>query len=361
MHASNIAFLLLAASAAAPALAAPLSARMPAGVPAAADIATRDATSSLDDANAQLLRTLLTSRSENDAPSTMSDIDAFKILFGRGGQGEVPDALAARNEVDDFITLLGLSGRDAGLNEPQPRFSFSELLAGLEAVAGSILRRDVPDALAARSEVNDFITLLGLSGRDAGLNEPQPRFSFSELVAGLEAMAGSILRRDVPDALAARSEVNDFITLLGLSGRDAGLNEPQPRFSFSELVAGLEAVAGSILRRDVPDALAARSEVNDFITLLGLSGRDAGLNEPQPRFSFSELVAGLEAMAGSILRRDVPDALAARSEVNDFITLLGLSGREAGLNEPQPRFSFSELVEGLEAVAGSILRRDDLD
>jgi len=90
MHAFNIAFLLLAVSAAAPALAAPLSACTPATAIIATDIATRDAT--LNEADVQLLRTLLTLRSENDdTPLTKNDINALRVQFGRQSQGYSPD------------------------------------------------------------------------------------------------------------------------------------------------------------------------------------------------------------------------------------------------------------------------------
>jgi len=89
---------------------------------------------------------------------------------------------------------MRLSDRDVGLSELEPRFSTAALISAIDGVVSSILCRDVPDELAALNDVDDFIKLLRLSNRDVGLSELEPRLSIPGLISSLEAVVSSVLR-----------------------------------------------------------------------------------------------------------------------------------------------------------------------
>jgi len=204
MYSSNVALLLLAATAAAPAFATPIYA------PPSSAVAAR-----LDTRDPNLLSTIwhvLNLRSEDGGdPLAMRDVDIAELLSGRDGQDELLDARGMASTIGNFVgkimhLLPFAKKRDVALEELTARSLLSIVAPALKPLG---LRDVAPEEeLTARS----LLSILAPALKPLGLRDVAPE----ELTArSLLSVLGPVLKsfglRDIAsEGLVAR----DFITSL---------------------------------------------------------------------------------------------------------------------------------------------------
>ncbi|KAI9444033.1 hypothetical protein H4582DRAFT_1054286 [Lactarius indigo] len=195
MHASHVAILVLAASAASPVFSAPLAARGAAGVPATSDVVARGfSTSVFSNVNKG------TKAVKRDVP--LDDIQAsdagvkaiISVMKGLFGNGPVDDVKARGFDTGIFSNL------NKGTQALRARGLVKGLINGLEDVfsLGLIVRDDVDDS------VLEDALLQAISRRDVSELEARKVISGGAVLQTIKDILQVISRRDVtPEQLIA--------------------------------------------------------------------------------------------------------------------------------------------------------------
>jgi hypothetical protein len=277
MHASNVAILLLAASATVPVLAVPLP-----YVIAFSAVMTLLILNSNFNARSEDSGAALSKRDFDDSPKFMLRDDTHEQLATRDTGDDIMAAIVNTRGIDPQQAI-------------QARNWLSELAGAMEEF---VLRDVTPEELAARDGLNNLVKKY-LNSRESGPDH----------------------LNDVPaDKLSARDIVEDFMAAVANSRDFSPEQVIQARSSMSELATAVE---DFVLRDATPDELAARDGLNDVVKRF-LNSRDSGPN--QARNWLSKLASAVEEF---VLRDVTPDELAARDDLDDFMNTYFLNTRES--------------------------------
>ena len=348
MHASNVALLVLAASAAAPALAAPLlyvlacsaAVMTPADLPIVNSHPNGRSVDGVVSLNGRQSSEEFSNIPTNDmflnGKTTLTPAD-----FEMTGIEKLPQRedvqLAARDVVDDNVAT---SARSISEQAMQSRNLFTELAD----VVGDFLRRDLaPDApadhLHSRNWFNEILDMAeGILRRDVAptADRLQSRNWFNEILD----MAEGILRRDVtPDGLARRyiggDVFDEFIDYFTLNMRDLGDD------SAFETIARRDdahdffnALLGSRDLSNPEGLLSRRDATDDFIKAL-IQSRDSESSTLEDVISERDATDDfIKALIQSREWSTAEDVLSRRDATDDFIKAL-IQSRDSESSTPE--------------------------
>ncbi|KAH9059780.1 hypothetical protein EDB87DRAFT_744138 [Lactarius vividus] len=280
MHASHVAILILAASAASPALSAPLAARDIAVVPATSDVVARGFSASIfsnvnkgtkagkrgdlvDDVQAR-----------GFDPSIFSDVNKGTKAIRAHSNVHNPDAKEivgiarnlidsfSRDDLDDFVQGIARRDHDVSDSDPHGARAIPPAIGALNDFLAQHGRPNpgrIPGGIRARDLEDAFLQGIARRGHDVSDSDPHGARAVPPAIGALdEFLASHGFPR--PNRLTSHIRARDLedAFLEAISRRD--VSELEPRFGFGALLKVVKAVLGSkkIARRDVtPEQLMA--------------------------------------------------------------------------------------------------------
>ncbi|KAH9047448.1 hypothetical protein EDB83DRAFT_1462233 [Lactarius deliciosus] len=312
MHASHVAILVLAVSAASPVISAPLAARGAAGVSATSDVvARRLSTSVFSNVNKG------TKAVKRDVPLEdiqVSDVHVKDIIsVMKGLFGDVPiDDVQARG----FDTSTIFSDLNKGIQALRARgFDLSDVKGILDTViAGLPVRDDVDDIQARR------FGLLNVKG----------------ILDTVKNVAGLLVRDDVDDIQARGFDTSTFSNALGARA----LIRPSDVKGILDTVKN---VAGLLVRDDAGDLQARGFDTSTFSNALGARA----LIRPS---DVKGILGTVKDIASLLIRDDVGDS------VLEDAFLQAISRRS--VSELEARGEVSSIFQAIKDIFQVVSRRD---
>ncbi|KAH9059782.1 hypothetical protein EDB87DRAFT_1577438 [Lactarius vividus] len=265
MHASHIAILVLASSAASPVFSAPLAARGAAGVPATSDVVARGFSTSVSSNVNEGTKAV-----KRDGPLDVIQVsdthvkDIISVMKGLFGDGPVDDVQAR-----DFDTSI-FSDLNKGTQALGARgFDLSAVKGILGTVISSLLVRDDVDDIQARGFETSILSNVIKGTQALGARALIRPSDVKAIIGTVKDLAGLLRRDDVDDP------VLEDAFLQAISRR--GVSELGTRGQFSSVVfQAIKDIAEIISRRDVaPEQMIA-------LASLASSGTVAAIHEDAP-------------------------------------------------------------------------------
>ncbi|KAH9029404.1 hypothetical protein EDB85DRAFT_1528759 [Lactarius pseudohatsudake] len=238
MHASHVAILVLAASAASPALSAPLAARGTAGVPATSDVVARA------------------------VPPALSALDDFLAQHGKPNPGRRPGGIRARDLEDAFLQGIARRDHDVSDSDPHGARAVPPALGALDDFLAQHGRPNPgrrPGGIRARDLEDAFLQGIARHDHDVSDSDPHGARAVPPALGALDDFLAQHGRPNPgrrPSGIRARDVEDAFLQVISRRS----VSELEPRLGFGALLKGIKAILGSkkIARRDVtPEQLIA--------------------------------------------------------------------------------------------------------